>query len=74
MKVRLKVSRAGTGFAQSVGDEIEVGEAEGRRMIQRDQAEMIPNAFVPKPTVDEPEGNPVPSKRKSSKPKPDDSE
>jgi hypothetical protein len=38
MKVELLVSRAGVGFAQNVGDEIEVSDAEGERMIAASQA------------------------------------
>lgn len=38
MKVRLLVSRAGAGFVQNRGDEIEVSTEEGKRMIEADQA------------------------------------
>lgn len=38
MKLKLKVSRAGAGFCQNVGDEIEVENAEGLRMIEAGQA------------------------------------
>lgn len=38
MKVKLLVSRAGAGFVQSRGDEIEVDDAEGLRMIDAGQA------------------------------------
>jgi hypothetical protein len=38
MKVKLLVSRAGAGFVQNRGDEIEVGDAEGARMIAAEQA------------------------------------
>jgi len=38
MKVQLTVSRAGARAAHCAGDVIEVGEAEGRRMIAADQA------------------------------------
>lgn len=56
MKVRLKTSRAGhrtfqgsdgkpvvQAFAQSIGDEIDVDPAEGKRMVERGQAEEISN-------------------------------
>lgn len=38
VKVRLIVSRAGTGFAQSAGDVIEVSDQEAKRMIAAEQA------------------------------------
>lgn len=38
MKIKLLVSRAGTGFAQSVGEIIDVSADEGARMIQAEQA------------------------------------
>ena len=38
MKLKLKVSRAGAGFCQNAGDEIEVDDAEGLRMIGAGQA------------------------------------
>ncbi len=38
MKVKLTQSRAGIGFAQGVGDEIEVSVAEAERMIDAGQA------------------------------------
>lgn len=41
MKIRLLVSRAGAGFSQNRGDEIEVGEAEAMRMIAAGQAEDV---------------------------------
>lgn len=52
MKVRLLVSRAGVGFVQSPGDEIDVDAAEAVRMIERGQAEPVreapPERAVPK--------------------------
>ena len=54
MKVRLKTPRAGhrtfqgsdgkpvvQAFAQSIGDEIDVDPAEGKRMVERGQAEVV---------------------------------
>lgn len=41
MQVKLKVARAGDHFVQERGDVIEVPDAEGRRMIQRGQAEEV---------------------------------
>lgn len=38
MKVKLLVSRAGAGFVQNRGDEIEVSDDEGLRMIEAAQA------------------------------------
>lgn len=38
MKVRLLVSRAGVGFSQNAGDEIDVDTAEAARMIEAGQA------------------------------------
>ena len=38
MKIKLLTSRAGADFVQNVGDEIEVGDAEGMRMIEAGQA------------------------------------
>lgn len=38
MKIKLLVSRSGFHGAQSVGEEIEVGNAEGIRMIEAGQA------------------------------------
>lgn len=38
MKIKLLVSRAGVDFAQSAGDEVEVSDAEARRMIEAGQA------------------------------------
>jgi hypothetical protein len=38
MKIKLLTSRAGVGFAQSAGDEIEVSDAEGARMVEAGQA------------------------------------
>lgn len=38
MKIKLLVSRAGNGFAQNSGDEIEIGDAEAIRMIEAGQA------------------------------------
>lgn len=41
MKVRLLVARVGSFFTQNRGDEIEVGEAEAKRMISAGHAEAI---------------------------------
>lgn len=38
MKVKLLVSRCGPDVSQNAGDEIEVSDAEGKRMIEADQA------------------------------------
>jgi len=38
MKVKLLCSRSGVGFSQNVGDEIDVGDAEGLRMVNAGQA------------------------------------
>lgn len=50
MKIKLIVSRAGAGFAQNAGDEIEVGDAEAIRMIAAGQAEAVRSATVEKAT------------------------
>lgn len=49
MKVKLLVSRAGLAGASSVGDEIEVGEAEGVRMIEAGQAVPVREQPVERP-------------------------
>ena len=41
MKIRLLVSRAGAGFVQNRGDEIDVQDAEAIRMIEAGQAEPV---------------------------------
>ena len=41
MKVKLLISRAGVGFSQNVGDEIEVSEAEGLCLIKAGQADAV---------------------------------
>lgn len=41
MQVKLLVSRAGANFSQSPGEIIDVGEAEGGRMIAAGQAEPV---------------------------------
>lgn len=41
MRIRLLVSRVGTGFAQSRGEDIDVPEGEALRMIAAGQAEAI---------------------------------
>lgn len=46
MKIRLLVSRAGDGFVQNRGDEIEVADAEAIRMIAAEQAEPLRDAAV----------------------------
>jgi hypothetical protein len=50
MRIRLMVPRAGAGFAQARGEEIDVSEAEAQRMIAAGQAEAVaedPRAAVP---------------------------
>ena len=42
MKVRLLVSRAGAGFAQSAGDEVEVSSEEGKRMMEANPPQCVP--------------------------------
>lgn len=42
MKVRLLVSRAGAGFAQSAGDEIDVSKEEAKRMMEADPPQCVP--------------------------------
>lgn len=44
MKVKLLVSRCGPGLVQNAGDEIEVSDAEGVRMISAGQAEAVRSA------------------------------
>lgn len=53
MKVKLLVSRAGVGFSQSVGDEVDVSDAEGKRMIEAGQAVPVreTQAKAPKETA-----------------------
>lgn len=46
MKVKLLVSRAGAGFVQNRGDEIDVPDAEAIRMIEAGQAEPVRTAAV----------------------------
>jgi len=46
MKIKLLCSRAGNGFSQNRGDEIEVGAEEGKRMIDAGQAELMREATV----------------------------
>lgn len=41
MKIRLLTSRAGVGFAQSRGEEVDVSDAEAIRMIEAGQAEPV---------------------------------
>ena len=41
MKVKLLVSRAGVGFAQNIGDTIEVGKDEAKRLLESGQAEPV---------------------------------
>ena len=41
MKVKLLVSRTGTGFVQDRGQVVNVSDAEGQRMIAGEQAEAI---------------------------------
>lgn len=49
MKVKLLVSRGGIDFTQNVGDEVEVTDGEGQRMIEAGQA--IPVAVQKKETA-----------------------
>lgn len=42
MKVRLLISRAGNGFVQSAGDEVEVSDEEAKRLM-----EAVPPKAVP---------------------------
>ena len=44
MRLKLLVSRCGPGLIQNAGDEIQVGEAEGARMIAGKQAIEIKQA------------------------------
>lgn len=44
MKVKLLVSRAGVDFSQNAGEEIEVSDAEGKRLIEANQAEPVGRA------------------------------
>jgi hypothetical protein len=46
MKIKLLVSRAGIGFAQNRGDVIDVEAAEGARMVEAGQAEIVREAVV----------------------------
>ena len=46
MKIKLLVARAGDGFSQNRGDEIEVQADEGLRMIDAGQAELVREAPV----------------------------
>lgn len=48
MKIKLLTSCAGAGFAWSVGDEIEVSDAEAARMIEVGQALPVREAEVEK--------------------------
>lgn len=60
MKVKLLISRAGRNFSQSVGDEIEVGDEEGRRLIEAGKAEPVrerrTEKAVRKPTTEKARG------------------
>lgn len=46
MKIKLLVSRAGSDFSQSVGDEIDVADDEAIRLIEAGQAEPVRGAPV----------------------------
>lgn len=46
MKIKLLVSRAGVGFSQNAGDEIEVSAEEAKRMVESGQA--VPVGAAPK--------------------------
>ena len=41
MKVKLLISRAGLSFTQSVGDVVDVGEDEAKRLIEAGKAEPV---------------------------------
>lgn len=41
MQVKLKISRAGLSFVQNVGDVVEVGESEGKALIESGRAEPV---------------------------------
>ncbi len=41
MKVKLLISRAGLSFSQSAGQEVEVSEEEGKRLIQAGKASPV---------------------------------
>lgn len=47
IKVELLVPRAGIGFSQNIGEVIEIGIAEGKRLVDAGQA-----AYVGKPPVE----------------------
>ena len=51
MKIKLLTSRAGVGFSQNVGDEIEVSDAEARRMIEAGQAAPVRTGKAPERAV-----------------------
>lgn len=44
MKIQLLVSRAGANFSQAAGEQIDVSDAEGRRMIEAGQAVLVRSA------------------------------
>lgn len=48
MKVRLLVSRGGPGGMQGAGDEIEVSEAEAKRMMEAKPPQCVPVRGRPK--------------------------
>lgn len=54
MKIKLLISRAGIDFTQNAGDEIEVGDAEAKRMIESGQAEPLRQVRAEKATKKKP--------------------
>jgi hypothetical protein len=55
MKIKLLTSRAGAGFVQNRGDEIDVGADEGQRMIDAGQAELVRTVKVERAAKSAPE-------------------
>ncbi|MEW7009495.1 hypothetical protein [Lentilitoribacter sp. EG35] len=51
MKIKLLISRAGVGFSQNAGEEITVKAAEGQRMIDAGQAELVRSGKEPEKAV-----------------------
>ncbi len=53
MKIRILIGRAGNGFAQNIGDIVEVGQAEYDRLIANGTGEPVaPVAPPPAPVVE----------------------
>ena len=55
MKIKLLVARAGVGFSQNRGDEIDVNADEAQRMIDAGQAELVRAAPVERAAKSAPE-------------------